>query len=181
MRAGSFVVALLLAAGCDKPSPASDGGLSDLAAMSASDMAALPDLSPLPCNDLSLAGTPTVTVPYVAMNEPPMSGGSLIDGTYFTTDGNVYTGPGGMTGTFPGTFRGVYRFSGATVALIVETPAGTTNISGTFSTTGNSITFTPTCGQPPGAFSNFYSTTGTGLLLGTTASGVGSVFTLTKQ
>jgi hypothetical protein len=130
------------------------------------------------CSNLTLAGTPTVAVNYVATGAPTFTGGTIADGTYFITGGAFYTGAGGMTGAY-GSFRGVYRFSGTTVDLLVSTPQGLDSEKATIATSSNNLTLSPTCGGQP--VQEVYTATTTSLSLGMITGSLGTTLTLSKQ
>jgi hypothetical protein len=180
-----FTVVVALLAGCGSRT---GGGAADLAGAANADLSATADdlagaatgdmTSISPCNNLTLAGTPTVAVNYVAMGAPTFTGGTIADGTYFITSGAFYTGAGGMTGSY-GSFRGVYRFSGTTVDLLVSTPQGIESETATIATSTKNLTLSPTCGGQPSQ--EVYTATTTSLSLGMITGSLGTALTLTKQ
>jgi hypothetical protein len=184
-RIALCTLGIALAAGCGSKS----GGGADLATPANADLSTAADdlsmtmtgdmVSISPCNNLTLSGTPTVPVSYAAMGAPAFSGGTLVDGTYFITSGTFYSGAGGMTGSY-GTFRGVYRFSGATVDLLASTPQGIASETATVTKSGNDLTLAPTCGAS-GLSQELYSATSTSLSLGRITGSLGLLLTLTKQ
>lgn len=187
-RIALCAVAMTLVAGCGSSGGgAADLAAADLAVVANEDLAgggvdgmAGGDLSSISqCNNLTLAGTPTVPVSYVATGAPSFSGGTIAAGTYFITSGTFYTGAGGMTGSY-GTFRGVYRFNGATLDLLASTPQGLVSETATVTTTGNSITMSPTCGGQ-GPSQELYSATTTSFSIGTITGSIGLALGLTKQ
>ena len=124
---GSLVVALVLAQGCGViPGKGTDGGPGDG--------------GPGACNDLVNGAAVTSKTSHAAAT-PAMTGGTIADGTYFLTAMDDYNGETGST-----THQETWRFTNGTVDVITaENGAAATRYSGTFSTSGNMVTFSFTC------------------------------------
>ncbi len=191
MHLGPVLWLALLLGGCGGAAHhgADGGGAPDLATAATVDLgpiaadltvAAAPDLA-VACSDLTLAGAPMVTLPYLASDVPAFSGGAIVDGSYVLSSGGVYTGAGGMTGTFPGTFRVRYRFAGSHVDLFAETPGGTTNDAATFALDDNGLTITPSCPDDAQPISTLYTATTSSITLGMVGGTTGTALVLTKE
>jgi hypothetical protein len=132
-------------------------------------MAAPIDLAPSgdiagQCNGLT--GTaPFITRQQVASSPPPMTGGMLVDGTYFLTAYAVYTGTGGATGPTGAPFSELVVHAGGFAEAVVQTQGSPilTRQNNTITTSGNNYVTTVVC--PAGAPSQTLSYTATANVL----------------
>ena len=190
MRSRHVLLLALWLGGCNSGHhQSSDGGVAlDLATAAsfdlrgvAADLTVAADLEDAACNDLTLTGAPILTVPYLASDIPAFTGGTILDGSYILTSGGVYTGPGGMTGNFPGTFQARYRFAGSHVDFLADIPAGIASDAATFAVDDNGLTITPSCPSDADSIALAYTATSTSLTLGMPSGTMGSALVLTKE
>jgi hypothetical protein len=98
-------------------------------------------------------GAPVVTQVFVGEPEPLPIGGSIVQGTYFLTAANVYTGVGGNAGPTGFTFQETLSFNTANatfedveVQTAADGGAATSHAStGSFTTLGTSLDFQVIC------------------------------------
>jgi hypothetical protein len=134
----------------------------------------------VPCNTLTNGAT-TATRQQVAQNTPAFTGGTPVPGTYFSTASTVYTGPGGATGPTADTERTTLVMSASSFQVVSDKGDGCAGerFNANYTTSGNQMTATFTCGGPPGGSQAFlYTATSTTFTLNTEAN---KVLTFTKQ
>src|SRR5262249_37184318 len=148
--------------------------LPDAAAATVDAAAPQPDASPpspdaappAACNSLTLDGAPSVEVKLVGAAAPLPMGGPVHEGSYVLTSANVYTGPGGTSGSFGSSEREKLVLAAGTTKSVFTLPDDTTAVrSGTFSTSGHKLTMQldcPAAGQPS---TTDYTATATSLTL----------------
>jgi hypothetical protein len=120
------------------------------------------------------------TVTPVAVNGMPSApaGGTIADGTYVSTADEIFGLDGGAAPT--STIDSNTIVQGSTLIMAGKGKNGFTASSGTFTTSGSTLTFNQTC--PSSATSTFqYTATPTTLEIYSTVDGVTYVGTLTKQ
>lgn len=123
------------------------------------------------CNALvnTTPPVPEVQTTNVAADLPAPAGGTIVDGTYYLTAENVYTGPGGASGPTGVTVANVVVIQGGTVQFAsrrsgaeVGEERGTLG----YEVSGAELLLTPLCGLGPGqAESNGFTATGNVLRL----------------
>ena len=140
-------------AGKDTGTTVDDASVDDAAVTDSTvpDVAVIPDTStpdtttPVDagCNDLDFSGShPELTVNYVDAGKPTPTGGTLLDGTYYSTAFTAYS-----SGSTKYTLRAVVRIAGNKIDTLKDDFSGTgKKLSGTYTVSGKDITITSTCG-----------------------------------
>jgi hypothetical protein len=111
------------------------------------------------CNAL-VNSAPGVHVVSVPANLPTPTGGTIVDGTYYLTENNIYTGPGGSSGASSGLIRNTYVFqSGLLNAVTWHDGIAGDGDRSTWSVhvSGSQLVSAPTCGASGGGSSAFTS------------------------
>jgi hypothetical protein len=96
------------------------------------------------CNALANLGAQVPGV-LVASAAPAPNGGTLVDGTYVLTKYQVYTGPGGPSGSAGNSFASTLVLAGSTYQAVSNQGSGDERVSGAFMTSGTSYTASVTC------------------------------------
>jgi len=100
------------------------------------------------CNDL-VNNAPAVTLVAIADSPPAALGGTLVDGTYWLTGFNVFTGPGGTTDLSTFTANATFVLSGTTMQQVLSSNGGAEKrYTSTVSTSGTTLYATDTCPEP---------------------------------
>jgi hypothetical protein len=135
-----------------------------------------------PCNTIA-NDAPVVNVTQVAADPPTPMGGTIVNGTYWQTSLEIYTGPDGPTGT-TGTSQSTALIEGETVQL-VQSPGQPARRTITLTTADGGFTSSDTCPDSQSSQGG-YTATATTLTIflpgGTDDAGARTVVeTLTKQ
>ncbi len=133
------------------------------------------------CNSVTNGAT-TVSINNVPAAVPAPMGGTLVDGTYYLTQASVYTGAGGASGSTGATLQASTVLSGGTYQYVQnQNGKGDSATSGTYTTSGTSITVEQTCPLPSAVPYSGYTATSTSFTLYGTIGGNSGSLTYTKQ
>ena len=131
-----------------------------------------------PCNTLTNSA-PSVARQRVDQNLPSFTGGTVVAGTYFSTALTIYTGPGGATGPDGHYEQTTVVISGNSIQVVSTKGDGCMErFNATYSTSGNQMTLTFTCGGEAPSQTLQYTATATTLSLNVESN---RVLTLTRQ
>jgi hypothetical protein len=153
------IAALMLAAGCSSSSggtsPSDAGGDHDAGAEPTD--GAMPEEDGAPPGEDAAADAPAeaatvcnmlansaavITYSQVSQNPPTPQGGTMVDGTYFMTAANIYTGPNGPSGP-SGMAQTTIQVTAGTIQIVETGQPPTQTV--TLATSGTSFTATQTC------------------------------------
>ncbi len=162
-----LLCALLLSSACGDATPVSDGaansdGATDAAA--SEDASAPSDAGPDASSDASAQCTSVIegaaiTSSAMSAESPAPTGGAISDGDYQLRSAVAYVGMGAAP--MARTLSGAIRFRGTNAELVLTERGTTTAVSGTFSTSGTSVSLAWTCPRPAPARGYPYNATAT--------------------